>query len=105
MVLSPRHEQNEGKVVGPYQNHKRTKSKGLSPPRVSEESDASSTEEQKEHIDMLIVCKIENEFGYPEEYIVNCLHKCIKNDATTCYYLLLKEDKHEIVNLLAESPA
>jgi len=54
---------------------------------------------------MLIVCKIENEFGYPEEYIVNCLQKAIKNDATTCYYLLVKEDKHEIVNLLAESPA
>ena len=54
---------------------------------------------------MLIVCKIENEFGYPEEYIVNCLEKKQKNDATTCYYLLIKEDKHEIVNLLAESPA
>lgn len=53
---------------------------------------------------MLIVCKIENEFGYPEQYITSCLKKGIKNDATTCYYLFLKEDKHEIVNLLSESP-
>jgi hypothetical protein len=74
-------------------------------PRVeSEESDSNSAGSTKEVIDMLIVCKIENEFGYPEEYIVKCLQKSIKNDATTCYYLLLKEDKHEIVNLLAESP-
>ncbi len=53
-----------------------------------------------EEIDMLIVCKIENEFGYPEKFIVECLRKKIKNDATTCYYLLKKEDKDEIVNLL-----
>ncbi len=24
-------------------------------------------------IDMLLVCKIENEFGYPERFIVDCL--------------------------------
>jgi hypothetical protein len=75
------------------------------PHHEHDENNLSSTGSQTEQIDMLIVCKIENEFGYPEEYIVNCLEKCIKNDATTCYYLLLKEDKHEIVNLLAESPA
>ena len=51
-------------------------------------------------IDMLIVCKIENEFGYPERFIVDCLKRRIKNDATTCYYLFKKEDKDEIVNLL-----
>ena len=51
-------------------------------------------------IDMLIVCKIENEFGYPERFITECLRKNIKNDATTCYFLLKKEDKDEIVNLL-----
>lgn len=51
-------------------------------------------------IDMLIVCKIENEFGYPERFLVDCLKKRIKNDATTCYYLFCKEDKDEIVNLL-----
>jgi hypothetical protein len=51
-------------------------------------------------IDMLIVCKIENEFGYPESFIFDCLKRGIKNDATTCYYLLKKEDKDEIVNLL-----
>ena len=49
---------------------------------------------------MLIVCKIENEFGYPESFIFDCLKRGIKNDATTCYYLLKKEDKDEIVNLL-----
>jgi len=42
------------------------------PPKESEESDCSKGAE-KETIDMLIVCKIENEFGYPEEYIVKCL--------------------------------
>ena len=51
-------------------------------------------------IDMLIVCKIENEFVYPERFIVDCLKRRIKNDATTCYYLFKKEDKDEIVNLL-----
>jgi hypothetical protein len=51
-------------------------------------------------VDMLIVCKIENEFGYPERFIYDCLRKRIKNDATTCYYLFKKEDKDEIVNLL-----
>ena len=70
----------------------------------SESERASSDEDGGEAIDMLIVCKIENEFGYPEQYITSCLKKGIKNDATTCYYLFLKEDKHEIVNLLAESP-
>ena len=50
---------------------------------------------------MLIVCKIENELGYPEEFIVQCLRQKVKNDATTCYYLLLKEDKHEVVDLLS----
>lgn len=69
------------------------------------ESSSDVSVEQKERVDMLIVCKIENEFGYPEEYILQCLKKAIKNDATTCYYLLLKEDKHEILNLLAESPS
>jgi len=49
---------------------------------------------------MLIVCKIENEFGYPENFIVDSLKHNIKNDATTCYYLFRKEDKDEIVNLL-----
>ena len=51
-------------------------------------------------IDMLVVCKIENEFGYPERFIVDCLKRKIKNDATTCYYLFKKEDKDEIVSLL-----
>lgn len=49
---------------------------------------------------MLVVCKIENELGYPEEFVVDSLKTQTKNDATTCYYLLLKEDKHECVNLL-----
>jgi len=51
---------------------------------------------------MLVVCKIENEFGYPEQFIVKCLDTHCKNDATTCYYLLLKEDKHELIDLLAD---
>lgn len=54
----------------------------------------------EQDIDMLIVCKIENEFGYPEKFLADCLKKRIKNDATTCYYLFKKEDKDEIVNLL-----
>lgn len=51
-------------------------------------------------IDMLIVCKIENEFGYPEKFITDSLRQNLKNDATTCYYLFRQEDKDEIVNLL-----
>ena len=47
------------------------------------ESSSDVSVEQKERVDMLIVCKIENEFGYPEEYILQCLKKAIKNDATT----------------------
>ena len=69
------------------------------------QASASEDGEASREIDMLVVCKIENEFGYPEQYITKCLKKDIKNDATTCYYLFLKEDKHEIVNLLSESPA
>ena len=57
-----------------------------------------------EKIDHIIVCKIENEFGYPEEFLLDCLKHDRKNDATTCYYLFCKEDKHEIVNLLKTSP-
>ena len=72
---------------------------------VSDQPCSSSEDAGEEAVDMLIVCKIENEFGYPEQYITSCLKKGIKNDATTCYYLFLKEDKHEIVNLLSESPA
>ena len=54
----------------------------------------------------MIVCKIENEFGYPEQYLLDCLANDRKTDATTCYYLFCKEDKHEIVNLLSDqSPA
>jgi hypothetical protein len=49
---------------------------------------------------MLIVCKIENEFGYSQNFIVDSLRRNIKNNATTCYYLLIEEDKDEIVNLL-----
>jgi hypothetical protein len=49
---------------------------------------------------MLVVCKIENEFGYPEQFIVDSLKSNLKNDATTCYYLFRMEDKDEIVNLL-----
>ena len=60
--------------------------------------------DDEEQIDNLIVCKIENEFGYPEQYLLDCLKNDRKNDATTCYYLFCKEDKHEIVNLLTESP-
>ena len=62
-----------------------------------------SESDDEEHIDNIIVCKIENEFGYPEEYLLNCLKTGVKNDATTCYYLFCKEDKHELVNLLADS--
>lgn len=58
----------------------------------------------EEQIDNLVVCKIENEFGYPEEYIIECLKNNRRNDATTCYYLFCKEDKHEVVNLLDDSP-
>jgi hypothetical protein len=53
-----------------------------------------------EEFDMLLVCKIENEFGYPEKFIVDSLRSKAKNDATTCYYLFRTEDKHEIINLL-----
>lgn len=49
---------------------------------------------------MLIVCKIENEFGYPEQFIVVSLQRNLKNDATTCYHLFREEDKDELVNLL-----
>ena len=28
---------------------------------------------EEEDIDRLIVCKIENEFGYPEQYLLSCL--------------------------------
>ena len=49
---------------------------------------------------MLVVCKIENEFGYPEQFIVDSLKSNLKNYATTCYYLFRMEDKDEIVNLL-----
>ena len=54
----------------------------------------------KVEVDMLIVCKIENEFGYPEHYVEDCLRTHVKNDATTCYYLLKKEDKNELISLL-----
>jgi len=102
--VSPKADTQERQGIGhPYEG-KTSKRTTIKSPRQSEESDADSAGSQPEKIDMLIVCKIENEFGYPEEYIVSCLQKSIKNDATTCYYLLLKEDKHEIVNLLAESP-
>ena len=60
--------------------------------------------DDEEKIDNIIVCKIENEFGYPEEYLLECLKKNRKNDATTCYHLFCKEDKHEIVNLIQYSP-
>ena len=60
--------------------------------------------DEEEMIDNIIVCKIENEFGYPEEYLLECLKNDRKNDATTCYYLFCKEDKHELVNLLGYSP-
>lgn len=59
-----------------------------------------TTKLTKDDLDMLIVCKIENEFGYPEQYIEECLRTHQKNDATTCYYLLKKQDKHELINLL-----
>ena len=59
--------------------------------------------DDEEKIDSLVICKIENEFGYPEEYLLECLMKNVLNDATTCYYLFCKEDKHEIVNLLSDS--
>lgn len=85
-------------------NEKQTNSDIKQASKEEEANEASSEEESEEAIDMLIVCKIENEFGYPEQYITSCLKKGIKNDATTCYYLFLKEDKHEIVNLLSESP-
>lgn len=49
---------------------------------------------------MLLVCKIENEFGYPEKFIVDSLINNVKNDATTSYYLFRIEDKNEIINLL-----
>lgn len=49
---------------------------------------------------MLVVCKIENEFGYPENYILSCLRNNVKNDATTCYWLLQKDDKNELIELL-----
>ena len=65
---------------------------------------SGDTSDDEEKIDNLIVCKIENEFGYPEPYVLDCLVNNRKNDATTCYYLFCKEDKHEIVNLLSESP-
>jgi len=60
--------------------------------------------DDEEKIDNIIVCKIENEFGYPEEYLLECLKNNRKNDATTCYHLFCKEDKHEIVNLIQYSP-
>ena len=85
-------------------NEKQPNSDLKSSSKEEEEQAASSDDDQQEAVDMLIVCKIENEFGYPEQYITSCLKKGIKNDATTCYYLFLKEDKHEIVNLLSESP-
>jgi len=67
----------------------------------SDESSARSDSPEPE-VDKLIVCKIENEFGYPEEYLDKCLRRGVKNDATTCYHLLLKEDKHEFIRLLTE---
>ena len=63
-----------------------------------------SLSDDEEKIDNFIVCKIENEFGYPEEYLLDSLRKNIKNDATTCYYLFCKEDKDEVVNLLGQKP-
>lgn len=54
----------------------------------------------KDWIDMLIVCKIENEFGYSQQFVVDSLKRNLKNDATTCYYLFMEEDKDELVDLL-----
>ena len=72
---------------------------------IMEQLATEECSEDEEQIDNLIVCKIENEFGYPEEFLLECLYNDRKNDATTCYYLLCKEDKHEVVNLLGESPS
>ena len=49
---------------------------------------------------MLVVCKIENEFGYPESFVEESVRTHQKNDASTCYYLLKKEDKNELISLL-----
>ena len=91
--------------MGSESSFYRNNAENVKATKNNSDSGSDVSVEQKERVDMLIVCKIENEFGYPEEYILQCLKKAIKNDATTCYYLLLKEDKHEILNLLAESPA
>ena len=75
-------------------------------PNMGQSRETNISEDgEEEKIDNLIICKIENEFGYPEQYIMNCLQTGTKNDATTCYYLFRKEDKHEIVNLLGDSPS
>ncbi len=72
--------------------------------RLVDKEESHNLSDEEEKIDNIIVCKIENEFGYPEEYLLDCLNNDRKNDATTCYYLFCKEDKHEIVNLLGNSP-
>jgi len=70
--------------------------------QIKQSSRELSDDEEK--IDNIIVCKIENEFGYPEAFLLDCLQHDRKNDATTCYYLFCKEDKHELVNILNYSP-
>ena len=55
---------------------------------------------KKTEVDMLVVCKIENEFGYPEHFVEESVRGHVKNDASTCYYLLKKEDKNELISLL-----
>jgi hypothetical protein len=70
---------------------------------TSDEGSISNYSDKEITIDKLIVCKIENEFGYPEHYLDKCLRKGTKNDATTCYHLLVQEDKHEVIDLLADN--
>ena len=44
-----------------------------------------------EEFDMLLVCKIENEFGYPEKFIVDSLRSKAKNITATTFDRLIEQ--------------
>ena len=65
--------------MGSESSFYRNNAENVKATKNNSDSGSDVSVEQKERVDMLIVCKIENEFGYPEEYILQCLKKAIKN--------------------------
>ena len=41
--------------------------------QIERQNNDEITDDDEDQIDNIIVCKIENEFGYPEDYLLDCL--------------------------------